>query len=51
MWVNIYKTTITKGFCKVFKGVINVWSDFSPSWLFLICDILKFPLTLKVLNF
>ena len=40
------KCTIGKvnvAFNKVFKVFVNVPSSFSPSWLFLICDVLNFP--------
>ena len=40
------KSTIGKvnvAFSKVFKVFMNVPSSYSPSWLFLICDVLNFP--------
>ena len=46
MWTKYRKSTIGKvnvAFNKVFKIFMNVPSSFSPSWLFLICDVLNFP--------
>ena len=46
MWTKYRKSTIGKAnvaFNKVFKVFMNVPSSFSPSWLFLICDVLNFP--------
>ena len=46
MWIKYCKSTIGKAnvaFNKVFKVFMNVPSSFSPSWLFLICDVLNFP--------
>ena len=45
MWTKYRKSTIGKvnvAFNKVFKIFMNVPSSFSPSWLFLICDVLNF---------
>ena len=45
MWTKYRKSTIAKvnvAFNKVFKVFMNVPSFFSPSWLFLICDVLNF---------
>ena len=46
MWTKFRKSAIGKvnvPFNKVFKVFMNVPSSFSPSWLFLICDVLNFP--------
>ena len=46
MWTKYRKSTIGKvnvSFNKEVKVFMNVPSSFSPSWLFLICDVLNFP--------
>ena len=46
MWTKYRKSTIGKvnvAFNKVFKIFMNVPSSFSPSWLFLICDVWNLP--------